>query len=290
MKSKHSLLSVKSLAANIPHDILKYGIRDGYSSPNHYEFEPERLLNVSNPIQGTWTGHCLRWDDGKPISYALRVSFRVPSISEPLKFVGKGEEYTGTFDCTGDVVTQDSALKFVFVITDDSDGLSRMCTGILDFRSDIITAHWSTGRRDDSGEDGFHRPFSLRRTPPALLRYRYTPDQFSEDPVRSRWSFACSASLHQAQQKLWSRAFFKARFVERKRFVELTTRSLIVHMGLTPQNPLSTAEKGELDYLRRELNPSEARFYQALAEFEIQKLPWHPYVSSSLSTRIYSIQ
>jgi hypothetical protein len=55
---------------------------------------------------------------------------------------------------------------------------------------------------------------------------------------------------------------------------------MIVRMQLTPQIPLSMVEEGELDYLRRTLDPSEARFYQALAEFEIQKLPWHPYVRS----------
>jgi hypothetical protein len=278
MKSEISPASIKALAANISHDILKYGIRDGYSSPNYHEFEPKRLLNVSNPIQGTWVGHCLRQDDEKVISYVLRLSFRVPSISKPLKFVGKGEDYTGTFEFTGDVVARDFALTFVFVVSDDNEGISRMCTGIMDLRSDIITAQWSTNRRNDGGEDCFHQSFSLRRTPPALLRYRYTADQFAEDPVRSRWSFACSASLHLAQQKLWSRTFFEARFAERKCFVELTTRSLIVHMRLTPQNPLSIVEEGELEYLRRTLDPSESRFYQALAEFEIQKLPWHPYV------------
>lgn len=275
MKTGVSLDSIKTSAGDIPHDILKYGIRDGYASPNYRDFEPKRLLKVSNPIQGTWTGHCLRRDDEKTISYVLRVSFRVPSTSMPLKFVGKGEDYTGTFEFTGDVVSQD---VFVFVILDDTDGTSRKCTGILDPRSEIITAHWSSRRRNENRDDDFRQPFLLRRTHPALIRYRYTSDEFSEDPVRSRWSFACSASLHLAQQKLWSRSFFEARFAERKRFVALTTRSLIVRMGLTPQNPLSMVEEGELEYLRRVLDPSQARFYQALAEFEIQKLPWHPYV------------
>ena len=273
------MANINTIAANIPHDILKYGIRDGYPSPNYHEFEPQRLLNVSNPIQGTWAGHCFRIEDGKVISYVLRTSFRVPSISKPTKFVGKGEDYTGAFEFTGDVVSQHLVSTFVFDVSDDNDGISRRCTGILDLSSDVITAQWSTGRRNDIEEDGSRQPrFTLRRTPPALLRYRYTSNEFAEDPVRSRWSFACSASRHLAQQKLWSRTYFEARFAERKRFVELTTRSMIVHMQLTPQLPLSMVEEGDLDYLRRTLDPSEARFYQALAEFEIQKLPWHPYV------------
>lgn len=270
--------SAKALAATIPHDILKYGIQDGFSSTNYYEFEPGRTLEHSNPIQGTWSGHCLRREGEEVISYVLRISIRVQS--DPKRIWGKGEDYANTFKFTGNVdAARSSSVKFAFAISDDKDGITRTCSGYLDLNSDVITAHWSTTKRNDFEDDELNQSFLLRRTPPTLLRYRYTPDQFAEDPVRSRWSFACSAALHQAQEKLWSRRFFEARFEERKKFVELSTRALIVQMGLTPQSPLSIVEKGELEYLRRDLNPSEARFYHALASFEIQKLPWHPYVT-----------
>ncbi|KAF5376289.1 hypothetical protein D9615_008531 [Tricholomella constricta] len=207
---------INRLAIGIPHEILKYGIRDGYSVTDYHEFEHLGLALDSTSVEGTWTGHHHRQFGDESILSVLRVSIRLTSAD---KIYGKGEDFA------------------------DSDP---------------------------------NRPFTLMRIPPTLLRYRYTPDQFAEDPVRSRWSFACSAALHQAQEVLWSRRFFEARFAERKRYVALTTRALIVQMGLTPQAPLTPVEKGELEYLRRELNPSEARFYQALAEFEIQKLPWHP--------------
>jgi hypothetical protein len=265
------------LAATISHDILKYGIRDGFSSTNYYEFEPGRALEHHNPIQGTWSGHCLRREGDEVISYVLRISIRVET--DPRKIRGKGEDYASAFEFTGSVAVKESAIKFAFSISDNSGGVSRTCNGHLDSKTDVITAHWSTMKKNDLEEDGLNQSFLLRKTPPTLLRYRYTQDQFTEDPVRSRWSFACSAALHQAQEKLWSQRFFEARFEERKRFVELSTRALIVQMGLTPQSPLSIVEKGELEYLRRDLNPSEARFYHALAAFEIQKLPWHPYVS-----------
>ncbi|KAF9462351.1 hypothetical protein BDZ94DRAFT_1322722 [Collybia nuda] len=267
--------SAKALATSNTHEILKYGIRDGFSSTNYFEFEPGRAVEHQNPIQGTWSGHCLRREGEEVISYVLRISMRVQR--DPKKIRGKGEDYVDTFEFTGNVDSpQGSSIKFAFTISDDKDGITKTCSGFLDSNSDVITAYWSTNKKNDLEEDGLNQSFLLRRTPPTLLRYRYTPDQFAEDPVRSRWSFACSAALHQVQEKLWSRRFFEARFEERKRFVELSTRALIVQMGLTPQSPLSMVEKGELEYLRRDLNPSEARFYHALAAFEIQKLPWHP--------------
>ena len=154
----------------------------------------------------------------------------------------------------------------------------RRCTGKLDLDTDTIIASWSDRRQRENPDEVDYQPFTLRRTPPFLYRYRYAPHEYAEDPARARWSFAINAVLHQVQAKMWSRQFFERRFNDRKRFVELSTRDLIVSMGLTPQDPLSQVEKQELDFLRRDLDPSEARFYHALATFEIQKLPWHPYV------------
>lgn len=265
---------MKEALRRIPRDILKCGIQDGFQSTNYYEFEQQRLYAKSHPIQGTWAGHCSRKDGDQVVPYILRISIR---ISRGVKILGKGEDYANAFEFSG---TIDSARRggygFVFLITNDNDGCSRSCIANLNVDNDTITARWSDRREKDTpGEVDYH-PFILRRISPSLLRYRYTSGEFLEDPVRSRWAFACNAALHIAQERLWSQRFFEARFTERKRFVELTTRSLIAAMGLTPQMPLLPAEKGELEHLRRDLNPSEARFYQALAEFEIQKLPWHP--------------
>lgn len=241
-------------------------------------------------------------------SYILRLSMKV--LKDGRTLAGKGEDYADTFEFKGAIKkrlkTQGGGVEFVFtVVPDETDGQSgafkgkiRSCYGTLDTEREIITARWVSNSRKGytiespsnmlkslstvlNDPNNPNPLFELRRTPPYLVRYRYTPSQFEEDPVRSRWAFATSAATHIAQSQLWSRKFFEQRFSERKRFVELTTRSLIVSQRLTPQNPLSAVEQAELDYLRQELDPSEARFYQALAEFEIQKLPWHPYVNYS---------
>ncbi|KDR67823.1 hypothetical protein GALMADRAFT_129997 [Galerina marginata CBS 339.88] len=265
---------IKAKVAHIPLAILKYGIQDGFHSTDYYEFEPARLRRTAHAIQGTWTGHCSRTEGEEVITYVLRVSFRMSADHRKLK--GKGEDFATTFELEGHVNKTRTGYTFEFSLVDDDDEFSKTGSGSLDVANDIITMSWSDRRKKENPDEPYYQPFQLRRTPPSLVRYRYTPHQFDEDPARSRWAFACGAALHQAQEKLWSRRFFQARFAERKRFVELTTRSLIVSMGLTPQKPLNPTESGELEYLRRELNPSEARFYQALSAFEIQKLPWHP--------------
>ncbi|KAF9050511.1 hypothetical protein BJ165DRAFT_1525732 [Panaeolus papilionaceus] len=256
----------------ISKSILKYGIQDAFHSTNYYEFEPARLQHTSHPIQGTWTGHCSRTEGTETITYILRLSFRLAEDRKTL--LGKGEDFSTTFELEGQVKRGVMGHELSFSIVDDDD--ARKAAGVLDSKTDTITMGFTDKRKKDNPDEPCYKTFHLRRTPPSLLRYRYTPDQFAEDPVRSRWSFACSAALHQAQERLWARRFFETRFAERKRFVELSTRNLIVHMGLTPQQPLNASEMGELEYLRRDLNPSEARFYHALSEFEIQKLPWHP--------------
>lgn len=272
-KAPLTLSAIKAQASHVPLATLKYGIQDAFHSTNYYEFEPARLRRTSHPIQGTWTGHCSRTEGDEVINYILRISFRLSSDLKQL--IGKGEDFSTTFSVEGRVKRSPTGYNLDFSIVDD-DELPKTASGTFDPANDVITMAWSDRRKKDNPDEPYYRPFQLRRTPPSLLRYRYSPREFSEDPVRSRWAFACNAALHQAQEKLWSRKFFEARFQERKRFVELTTRSLIVSMGLTPQRPLTPAETGELEYLRRDLNPSEARFYHALSSFEIQKLPWHP--------------
>jgi hypothetical protein len=214
----------------------------------------------------------LRTEGDEVINYILRISFRLSSDLKQL--IGKGEDFNTTFDIEGRIKRLPTGYNLDFSIVGNE--LSKTASGTFDPANDVITMAWSDRMKKDDPGEPYYQPFQLRRTPPSLLRYRYSPREFSEDPVRSRWAFACNAALHQAQEKLWSRKFFEARFQERKRFVELTTRSLIISMGLTPQRPLTPVETGELEHLRRGLNPSEARFYHALSSFEIQKLPWHP--------------
>ncbi|KAJ3575378.1 hypothetical protein NP233_g1131 [Leucocoprinus birnbaumii] len=261
------------------YEILKYGHRDGFQSTDYFEFEPHRRkhLGLLHPLEGTWTGHNLVMEGEDTITYILRLSILVENGRE---IIGKGENFTSTFEITGLVKPthpgRRSKYDFAFTIIDDADGLQKECHGQLDAKMGTLYAQWTDRRTKEDPQNVAYQPFQLTKTPPSLTRYRYSPEEFAEDPVRARWNFSCASARHMAQEKMWSRSFLDERAHERKRYVELSTRSLIVTMGLTPQKPLSVLEKAELDQLRRNLNPSEGRFYQALADFEIQKLPWHP--------------
>ncbi|KAF9444007.1 hypothetical protein P691DRAFT_712505 [Macrolepiota fuliginosa MF-IS2] len=271
--------TIQATLSNTSHEILKYGHRDGYQSTDYFEFEPQRkgYLGPPHPLEGTWSGHNLLMAGEDTVTYILRISILVHNGQQ---IVGKGEHFTGAFEFSGHVRPlhpgRRSKYDFSFALTDDEDGLQKECYGQLDVKTGILHAQWTDRRINEDPSNIAYQPFELTKTPPSLTRYRYTNEALVEDPVRARWSFACAAARHMAQEKMWSRGFLEERATERKRYVELSIRSLIVTMGLTPQKPLSAAEKGELDRLRRNLNPSEARFYQALADFEIQKLPWHP--------------
>ncbi|EKM75603.1 hypothetical protein AGABI1DRAFT_64395 [Agaricus bisporus var. burnettii JB137-S8] len=271
--------AIRDALAGEGQDILKYGHRDGFQSTDYFEFEAHRRrhLGPPHPLEGTWTGRNQLLEGEDTITYVLRISILV---SNGKTVYGKGENFTNTFEFSGSVNPSKpgrrSKYNFSFALTDDEDGIQRSCYGQLDATTGVIVARWTDRREKEDPENIAYHEFILTRTPPSLTRYRYTDDAFAEDAARARWSFASAAVRHMVQQHLWSRTFLEERATERKRYVELSTRSLIVTMGLTPQKPLSVKEKGELDRLRRNLNPSEARFYQALADFDIQKLPWHP--------------
>lgn len=258
---------------------MKYGHRDGFQSTDYFEFEPHRRqhLGYPHPLEGTWTGHNQLLEGEDTITFALRISILASNGKD---IFGKGETFTNAFEFSGSVLRSNPGGRgkydFSFTVADDEDGMQRSCHGRLDATTGIIVARWTDRRKKEDPENVAYQEFFLTKTPPSLIKYRYTDDALAEDAARARWSFASAAVRHMVQQNLWSRTFLEERATERKRYVDLSTRSLIVTMGLTPQKPLSVKEKGELDSLRRNLNPSEARFYQALADFEIQKLPWHP--------------
>jgi len=270
-----TLSMIKSQIADVPLTILKYGAQDGFLSTDYYSFEQSRSSRTTHMLQGTWTGYMWRMDMdlGKDVYHVIRISFRVGTDRKKLE--GKGETYQNSFSFEGTVRRHKLGYAFDFSI-DDEDGFQQKASGVIDSNKDVISMSWDDELKKDNPEDAYYRPFELRRTPPTLVRYRYTTTQFLEDPVNARWTYALRAAYHLAQERLWSLRFYRSRVAERKRFVELNIRSIIVNMNFSPRQPLSNVESLELEQLIREISPSEARFYQALSYFEIQKYPLHP--------------
>lgn len=119
--------------------------------------------------------------------------------------------------------------------------------------------------------------FKFTRTAPWLQRFRPKLMDFDDNPVHARWKFACAAVKYEATRKsnLWH--FYQTRFAERRRVVDLTLRFNMWIKGFTiaPEDALSNADREEISHFRNILDPGDARFYSALADIEMQKLPWH---------------
>ncbi|KAF9553901.1 hypothetical protein CPC08DRAFT_767164 [Agrocybe pediades] len=287
-----TISSIQNQVASIPLTILKCGTQDGCTYTDSYEFETSP--STAHPLHGTWSGYMSRLDIdlGKDIVHIIRILFRV--ASDELNIRGRGETYQSVFSFEGQVHRDQAGYSFRFD-TDDEDGFRQTASGALDINKGVITMAWLDEMGQDKSEEAYNEPFQLRRTPPTLLRHRYTAAELAEDSVRARWSYAFRAAYHVAQQKLWSFRFFHAKVMEKRRFVELSMRSTIASMGFSPRQPLSQMEALELEHLLRDLCPSEARFYQSLVDFEIKKIPVHQYLCDGcqcgiIRSRILCIQ
>ncbi|KAF9546118.1 hypothetical protein CPC08DRAFT_675601 [Agrocybe pediades] len=285
--------SIRDQVTSFPLTILKYGAQDGYPYTDYYEFETSP--NTVHPLHGTWSGYvsCLDMNLGKDVFHIIQISIRV--TSDKRKIEGKGETYQSAFSFEGKVRRHHVGYAFEFRVDDEDGFQGQKASGTLDTDKEIITMNWRDEMEKVYPEDAYYRPFQLRRTPPTLLRHRYTSAEFLEDPVGARWSYALRAARHLAQQKLWSLRFYRTRVTERQRFVELNMRSAIASMSSSPRQPLSQIETSALEHLLFELSPSEARFYQALVDFEIKKYPLHRFLCDGcqygiIRSRILCIQ
>jgi hypothetical protein len=125
---------------------------------------------------------------------------------------------------------------------------------------------------EQNGDDSPTLTFIFRRTPAAAYRFRYTDAQFKENRARARWGFAIAATIDQVQRSHLSWPYLKKRFAERKRYIELAKRDKVVEDDLTPWTILNDDEEAEFDQLKNDLEPCDARFYDAAAVFELQKV------------------
>ncbi|KAJ6548552.1 hypothetical protein B0H19DRAFT_952740 [Mycena capillaripes] len=146
----------------------------------------------------------------------------------------------------------------------DADYLS----GVFDFLQGMDT------EESDDEEEGIVGPVTLsilRRTPPAAYRHLYSQAEFDADPVKARWNFALAAIRAEVQRNNCSGAYLRARNAERKRWVELTVQHKKAARNFTPATPLTAEEKDELAQLTVKIPPRDIQFYDAVANFELNK-------------------
>ncbi|KAF9557962.1 hypothetical protein CPC08DRAFT_709992 [Agrocybe pediades] len=259
-------------ASEIPLDILKFGVQDSLKFPYYLEENQgsESFSEISHPFSGVWTCHRSFQDsDDHPAHYVSQIIIQEDAAA------GTITATSGTYAMTANFKGTARATETGFELTGVDDTKERSWNATVDTETGIMTVSWSDKWKEQYPLAPQYKPAQYTRTPPSLVRYRYTAQQFSEDRTRSRWAFACNAVLHVVRQNLWDRKFLQARLQERKRFVELTVRYSMSLDGYTPHKALDHAEKMELYQLRVRLPPAQARFYLTIARFEIGKVNKH---------------
>ncbi|PBK70525.1 hypothetical protein ARMSODRAFT_1035308 [Armillaria solidipes] len=136
-----------------------------------------------------------------------------------------------------------------------------------DVHSDDSQASDSSGSTDPEAEDHYYRFLpgdQLQRDPPAA-------DESTKSRAQARWKFACMSVRDRINRKSFSWKFLKARFSERRRFLDLAVRERC-GMNYCPRNLLSEEEKQELYRLKCSIYPMDSRYYYSLVEDEITRL------------------
>lgn len=298
-----------------PSDILRQPAMDTFHTDLFdFEAEPTGE-NQPRLVEGTWTGHCFSQEGDEWSSEHGALQLSIGAMADDINFEGKCVNYWDILDVVGALEPSEELGYEVVFTLGFSDGYRIRCTGQVDLDAGKISGEWvaesdntedsdsdsssesesdsedsgaeeepeeksdddeSQSEEEDSAEESVAKQiFTFTRTPPAALRFRYNPAQFSKSATRARWSFALSAALLEARRRLWSWSYFKARGSERKKYLELSKRIGINDREYTPTTPLSDDEWSVINQLRQDLRPSDGRFYESLMEYELDRIPRH---------------
>ncbi len=154
-------------------------------------------------------------------------------------------------------------------------------SGTVGPKSDDADAHCDDSQAPDSSRstdpeaEDHDYMFFFRRIPASLCRFlpvdqRDPPaaDESTKSRAQARWRFACMSVRDKIKRKSCSWKFLKARFSERRRFLDLVVRERCGMENYCPRNLLSEEEKQELYHLKCSIYPMDSRFYYSLAEDE----------------------
>ncbi|KAJ7048906.1 hypothetical protein C8F01DRAFT_799583 [Mycena amicta] len=278
----------------IPKAILRHG---QFRFPDRFSEFEKRFSLPTPPIDTTTTSA-----SGINGSWTCLVSGHpeCPPALLTLVFAVSGDELTVGVEFLQHVAqvagTMKSEHQFTFTMW------NTLYVGVYDSATETIQAtpriESKTGDSDSSHEDeveevegimGSFALSTLRRAPPAAHRHLYTPAELKADPVNARWNFALAAIREDVKRKNCSAEYLCSRSAERKRWVELTVLERKAAGNFKPATPLTTEEKDELGQLTANIPPRDIRFYDALANFELNKtiIP-HDVFCNGCGGQIYS--
>ncbi|KAJ7659287.1 hypothetical protein DFH06DRAFT_439081 [Mycena polygramma] len=236
--------------------------------------------NVAEPdaLDGLWTGQLFFPDNSVPYG---TIAMQLTQTGD--SFNGVAENSTGVLKVTG-TIKENSLLRFTIAWPEEV-GYRVECKGPHAPWADTITGSW--GPKTESQEE-LDKTTSPPTRPKMSLRFVFRrPPSFrtTDGTTRAsaRWAVAIAATTNmigpttlrkiRAQMQC---SWLVDRLAERKRFIDLARRELAGWQNLsTPWKALSEPEAVELQRLKIELRPCDARVYTSLAELELQQLVDH---------------
>ncbi|KAF7350881.1 Protein kinase domain-containing protein [Mycena sanguinolenta] len=268
--------------------VLLYGLGDEPKHANDLEERHPILATLADPLDDIWTGQLLFPDGTAPEGTLSMLLTHTPD-----GLTGTAENYLGVLDVSGTVKDQ-SSIRFMIAWP---DGFAVVCTGKHDQETDTITGSWEsksdrtdalnaiTENMDQAPEDTNSTDYRFVFQRPPSFRYA----RFSGNPSRARWEFAIGAALDAVRRRRTNWWRITDRLAQGKQFVELRKRQEIDSREISiPQwKPLSAEESAKLQRLKTELHPSDARFYNEVADFELQQLVDHDRFCDSCNRAIW---
>ncbi|KAF8989784.1 hypothetical protein BDQ17DRAFT_1288362 [Cyathus striatus] len=285
----------------ISHDILSCDVQDDFQFET-LEIEKSEYPEEEGSLQGLWSGHCFisnESDADMPDTEGGLLAFNIDTISESESsennFSGKGEHYLGFFEVEGSLSNniKDPSIPGIKISIEYADGTTLRLEGFLDVDERVITGKWykeivddgddeddeddeEAEEDDDDNSDEDSGTFTFTRTPPDIVRYKYTSSEFETNHARARWNFALNAIMHRVQKEIpssWD--FIKSRLVEGRKLLSLTVDSENWSMNNAPFKELTDEEWTDLESLRQRMDPADSRLYHALGVYVVQRQPFH---------------
>ena len=140
-----------------------------------------------------------------------------------------------------------------FTVSYDSGDPTEYFVGHLDHNGALVGHQ---GYAEDVSEENHSCLFVFRNVPAEIMAWYPSPTELEQNKPRALWKFALEAVMMQIRRKGFSWKYFKERRDHRRRYIELSMRSVI---GSGP--PLSVEENTEFLKLLKSLLPIDALYY-----------------------------
>lgn len=266
--TRELLLEVRNNLA-VPSDTTILALEKGapfeFEDFNIYESAGVKtdLDPISHPLEGYWSMMCFR-SNGSMVPRLGLLHF-VLAVAPDGSVTGSGEAFAGKLLLTGTAAEVDEgssthSLDLKMII--DNVEVDYFLHGVHNAERDVVTGPWANKDRPQASRYAA-RTFTMRRTPADIHRFRCDLNLETETDssvlAKKRWKFATDAARFRVQIKNFSWEYLRARFTERRLWLDL-----IVAFW---QKLLPTDRIDLFCTLTGQYAPWQSRLFQAIARY-----------------------